>query len=84
MPLLLLAGGMLTSSQEFDAAEGMFRRALELDPNNMNACSLLGHMVTQQGRLAKATAEFERVLSSRPSLCAGPDDVVRVSRSRRK
>lgn len=50
----------------FEEARARFERALELNPDNMEAANNLGVRFLAEGRLAEAEALFRRVLSAYP------------------
>lgn len=55
---------------ELSAAEGQFRRAVAIDPQNVHAVWYSGVCAERQGRLPEAIAAFERVIQLQPSFKA--------------
>ena len=52
------AAYLLASLERFEEAEGLFRRALETDPDNAVAHFNLGYTLDKRGRHALAVEEF--------------------------
>jgi tetratricopeptide (TPR) repeat protein len=57
--LIVLASSVHFSAGRAREAEGLLRRAIELDPSSLEAYSSLARLYLQQGRLADARKEFE-------------------------
>jgi Flp pilus assembly protein TadD len=55
----ILLGRAYMKKNELGTAEGMLRRAIELDPNNKAARYLLAQVLQQAGRDDEAKREFE-------------------------
>jgi cytochrome c-type biogenesis protein CcmH/NrfG len=55
----ILLGRTYMKKGEPGTAEGMLRRAVELDPNNTSAHYLLAQVLQQTGRAEEAKREFE-------------------------
>jgi Flp pilus assembly protein TadD len=65
--LALLAGRAHGSAGEFDKAESLFKRAIELDPNFAPAYNTLGQLYVQQNKLDQARREYEALAAKQPS-----------------
>ncbi len=59
--------GCLFNARQYDSVITQGRRTLELDPNFFYADSFSGWALVLQGRLAEATAEYERVRRTVPN-----------------
>lgn len=68
--LMILAARFESSAGDAAAAERHLRRAIEADPANLEAYSLLGGLYVTQNRLDEARQEFERVAARQPSSVA--------------
>lgn len=55
----ILLGRAYTKKEQPAAAEGMFRRAIEYDPNNRSAHYLLAQLLQRLGRVEEAKREFD-------------------------
>ncbi|MGH9373858.1 MAG: tetratricopeptide repeat protein [Vicinamibacterales bacterium] len=55
----ILLGRAYSKKDQPSTAEGMFRRAIEFDPNNRTAHYLLAQLLHQTGRVEEAKREFE-------------------------
>jgi len=56
----------LVYDYDWKGAEASFQRALELDPNNANACDLYGRLCSGMGRFDEAVALLERAYEIDP------------------
>ncbi len=65
--LRLLAATVSLSLGDQKAAEEALRSAIEIDPSQFDAYSMLGQLYARQKRLDAARAEFERLAKLRPS-----------------
>ncbi len=64
---LNISGDRLYGSGRMDAAVQEFRRALTLDPNNVNVGNSLGVCYAQMGKFQEAVAQFSRVSRLEPN-----------------
>ena len=65
--LLMLAGQTYAASGDLTKTETALRRVIELDPDEMNAYSVLGRVYVAQHRLADAFAQFDAAAKRRPT-----------------
>ncbi len=63
-------GNQMASQGKLDAAIGYFRRALELNPHDADACNNLGGALARDGKLTEAATYFERALRINPQHAA--------------
>jgi tetratricopeptide (TPR) repeat protein len=71
----LLAGRTYASLGDMAAAEKAFKRALEINPANLDAYAALGTLYATEKRLAEATAEFDKLAQRQPK-AIGPATTV--------
>jgi tetratricopeptide (TPR) repeat protein len=64
---LNISGDRLYESGRMEEAVGEFRRALTLDPNNVNVGNSLGVCYAQMGRFEEAVSEFSRITELEPN-----------------
>jgi Tfp pilus assembly protein PilF len=69
--LQLLAAQTYVAARNLDAAERALRKALEIDPANLQAFGLLGGLYVQQRKLDAARQEFENVVKREPKSVVG-------------
>ena len=74
--LLLLAARIHGATGDMPAAERALHKVIELDPNQLDAYSMLGQLYASQKRLVEARAEFERLAQLRPTTAVGAYTVV--------
>jgi tetratricopeptide (TPR) repeat protein len=75
--VLLVSARAYALSKDFAKAESTVRRAIELDPQLMEAYSMLGQIYMRQDRADAALQEFQRLAELQPS-AVGPRTVVGV------
>jgi tetratricopeptide (TPR) repeat protein len=64
--LLILAARTFAAIKDRDGAEQALRKALDVDPSNLQVYSMLGQLYAASGRLDEARAEFDRLAALRP------------------
>jgi protein O-GlcNAc transferase len=62
-----ILGSLQQRQNNFSAAVPFFRRALEVDPNCIEACYNLGRILQKDGDLSQAEALFRRAIELHPS-----------------
>jgi tetratricopeptide (TPR) repeat protein len=65
--LALLAGRAHGSAGEFDKAEVLFKKAIELDPGFADAYNTLGQLYVEQKKLPQARQEFQALMDKQPN-----------------
>jgi Tfp pilus assembly protein PilF len=66
VPLLMLGGLMLTTVGDMPQAEAIYRRAIAVDPSNLDAYMRLGGILKQQQRLDEAKNEYAAAADRSP------------------
>ena len=79
-----ILGGVYNSRFEWSKSEAEFRRALELNPNNANACNWYAFLLSQQGRFDEAIALAKRAVDLEPLNMKGSDTLAGVYRDSRR
>jgi len=64
--LLVLAASAHGAAGSADKAESLLQRAIEVDPDRLEAYAMLGQMYTQQHRLEEAKTRFGDILARNP------------------
>jgi tetratricopeptide (TPR) repeat protein len=64
--LLILAARAHAATANYDRVETLLRSAIELDPDRLQAYSLLGSLYARQNRLEEAKMSFKDVLTRNP------------------
>ncbi len=67
-PMYYNLGNVFHEQGKPDAAADCFRKALELQPDHLNACLNLGVVLKAQGRLDEAAENFRKVIGLKPDL----------------
>ena len=57
----------LTEFKEFEAAEKMYKTAIEFDPNSANAIVLLANLYSSSDRIAEAVDLYKKALRVQPN-----------------
>ena len=70
--VLALAGGTWFSTGDASKGEEFLRRAIDVDPSNLDAYSLLAGLYVSQRKLDQAVAEFDRLAARRPEAVGPP------------
>jgi len=65
-PMYYNLGNVFREQGKQDAAVDCFRKALQLQPDHVNACLNLGVVLKAQGKLDEAAGNFRKVLKLRP------------------
>jgi tetratricopeptide (TPR) repeat protein len=65
--VLMLAATTYAATRDFPKAEAVLRKAIELDPANLQAYEVLGQLYYAQGRIAEGRAEFEGLAKREPN-----------------
>lgn len=60
-------GWALTQQQRHAEAEPLYRKALEINPNNATALNNLGWALAQQGKVSESVPFFEKALQIDPN-----------------
>ena len=68
--LKILSAQAYAAANNLSAAEQSLRRALEIDPNNLQVYGALARVYAMQQRLPEATAEFEKLAERQPKAMA--------------
>jgi tetratricopeptide (TPR) repeat protein len=74
-PLMVVAARTYGSTGDQAQAEHFLRRAIDLDPNNLEALVLLGGVLSSEHRLDEAVAEFKSAADRRPTSVGPPTQV---------
>ena len=64
--VILLGARTYSATGDVAKAEETLKRALTLDPDNVEIYGMLGQLLYQQGRLEEGRKEFEKVVSQQP------------------
>jgi tetratricopeptide (TPR) repeat protein len=64
--LLVLGARAHAAAQDLESAETLLRKAIELDPDRLQAYNMLGQLYTRQNRIEEAKASFHDVLTRNP------------------
>jgi tetratricopeptide (TPR) repeat protein len=64
--LLILAARAHAAAQDLEPVETLLRKAIEVDPDRLQAYSLLGTLYARQNRIEEAKASFRDVLTRNP------------------
>jgi cellulose synthase operon protein C len=67
----VLAARVYSATGDAKKTEAMLLKAIEREPQRMQAYSLLGTLYARQNRLAEATTKFEEVVAHNPSSVSG-------------
>lgn len=73
-------GLLLIEMNQFEAAEGSFLKALDVNPRFAPAVSGLGMLRVRQGKIEEARAEFLRALSMDPKIHSAREALERLNR----
>jgi Flp pilus assembly protein TadD len=65
--VLMLAATTYAATRDMPKAEAVLRKAIELDPANLQAYGALGQFYFSQGRLAEGRSEFEKLTKRDPN-----------------
>jgi len=79
-----ILGGVYNSWFEWSKSEAEFRRALELNPKDANACNWYAFLLSQQGRFEEAIALAKRAVDLEPMNMKGSDTLAGVYRDSRR
>ncbi len=74
-PVLALAGRTWATTGDVAKGEEFLRRAIEADPSNLDAYSVLGSLLVSENRLDEAAAEFDKLAARQPG-AIGPATMV--------
>ncbi|MCC7146250.1 MAG: fused MFS/spermidine synthase [Phycisphaeraceae bacterium] len=80
--LALVRGRALAARGQFDAAMVYFNRALELDPDSLDAVQEIGAVAFKQRNFLTAERMFRQVLTHRPKDLAALDGLFQLERER--
>jgi len=69
--VLLIAGRVFAEINDTGKAEAAFRKAIEIDPSNLAAYTLLGRLLLTQQRLGEALKEYEELAVRHPEAAVG-------------
>ncbi len=64
---LWIRGEIAWQRQEFDTAESVLKKAIELDPKNQHVLNILGGIYYQLGKYKEAAKAFERAVTLTPT-----------------
>ncbi len=74
----VILGGWSLRQRDNEAAAEWFRRALVIDPGNVNALNLLGHIHLEAGDAGEAAALFGRAAAGRPDKLEFQDSLLQA------
>jgi len=74
VPLYVNLGKLQYNAKAYDKASAAFERALQLDPNNIDATVLLAETRNSQGRGAEAVAMIQKAIAAKVAAGQKPDE----------
>ena len=74
IPLYVNLGKLQYNAKAYDKAAAAFERALQLDPNNLDATVLLAETRNSQGRTAEGVALIQKAIAARVAAGQKPEE----------